>query len=412
MAKRIVIIGAGFGGIYTFLYLRKYLKRGHLEIIFINKTNYFLFTPLLHEVASGSIPQMHAAEAIREIIHGYPADLFLAEAETVDTEKKIVHTNVGDIAYDYLVLSTGATTNFFGAQGASEHSFELKDLNDAIHIRNHIINDFEEASKLDDPEQRKKKLSFAVVGGGPTGVELAAELSEFFYETFEKLYEKIITKNEVSLYLVNSGPTLLKQIPTSLGKRAEKILRHKRVKIVPNSHAVEVRSDGLVLDNGQTIPTENVFWAAGVKPCIPKIVQQFEYSRSGRILVNEFLQVKGYEDIFAIGDVASFAQDGHELPMLAQVAVREGKALAPNIIAKINGAPMETFRYNSLGTLVSLGQWNAVGDVLGLRVSGFAVWVIWRFVYISKFASFAKRMKIFNDWTINFFYPRDITKRH
>lgn len=410
--KRIVIIGTGFGGIYTFLNLRKHLKSDHLEVVFINRTNYFLFTPLLHEVASGGIPQQHAAESVREIIHGYKADFYLAEVEKIDPNKKLVHTTNGDVAYDYLVIATGATTNFYGAMGASEHSFELKDLEDAIHIRNHIINDFEEASKIDDVEERKKRLSFAVVGGGPTGVELVAELSEFFYDTLERLYENIVTKSEVTLYLVNSGPTILKQFPTKLGKDAERALRRKHVRIIPNAHATEVRKDGLVLDTGEVLPTENVFWVAGVQPCIPKVLLQFEYSRSGRIVVNEHFQVKGHEDIFAIGDVASFVQDGHELPMLAQVATRQAKTLAENLLNSFHGRPMKKFRYNSLGSLVSVGQWYAVGDILGFKFSGFDVWMLWRIVYWTKFASWSKRWKIAADWTVNFFTPRDITKRH
>ncbi len=212
--------------------------------------------------------------------------------------------------------------------------------------------------------------------------------------------------------MVNSGPTILKQFPKQLGKKAEKALRGKHVKIIPNAHATEVRKNGLVLDTGEILPTENVFWVAGVRPCIPEVLQQFEYSRSGRIVVDEYFRVKGHDDIFAIGDVASFIQDGHELPMLAQVAVRQAKTLADNLINSFHNRSMEKFHYSSLGSLVSVGQWYAVGDLLGMKFSGFDVWLLWRLVYWTKFASWSKRWKIVADWTVNFFTPRDITKRH
>ncbi|MEZ4087356.1 MAG: NAD(P)/FAD-dependent oxidoreductase [Candidatus Gracilibacteria bacterium] len=329
---KIVILGAGFGGIYTYLHLRKKLKPSEADIILVNKTNHFLFTPMLHEVATGGLGHHQIVESLREIIYDSDTNLYVANIESVDFDTKKVHTNVGDINFDYLVIATGATTNFYDIPGAKENAFTIKSLGEAIKLRNYFIDNFEKASKVKDAKERKKLLSFAIVGGGATGVEVAGEASDFFYKTFCKYYCQDIEAGDVNLYIINRGPELLPQFNPYLRKKALKALTKKKVQIKLNSSVTSIEKDHIQLSSGETLPVNNVIWTAGVKANPPKINQETPTDSSGRLKVNQHLQIKGHPHIFALGDVASYEyQSGKALPMLAQVAVQQSKTVATNI---------------------------------------------------------------------------------
>lgn len=409
--QRIVILGAGFAGINTYLSLIKRVHEKDVEIIFINKTNYFLFTPMLHEVATGSLGPRHVVESVRNIIYKTPADLIVAEVEKVDLEKKIVFTDKGRVEFDYIVIGLGATTNFCDVAGAQENSFVLKDLADAIKLRNHFISIFEEASTIPFEEERKKMLSFAVIGGGPTGVELAAEMADFFFGTFRKYYKGHICTGDVSLYLINSGKELLTMFSSGIRQKSLEVLRGKGIKVLLDKMVTNVSKEKIIFTDGSSVDVFNTVWVAGVKPIPIEILPEVEKDKAGRIITDEFLRVKNFKHVFALGDISAFiTKDGKSLPMLAQVAARQGKATGKNISASIYEKKLSKFRYISKGNLVSLGTWKAVGGIAGITWSGVFAWWLWRTVYLYNFASWSNRIKIVIDWTVNMFSPRDITK--
>ncbi|MDE2031335.1 MAG: NAD(P)/FAD-dependent oxidoreductase [Patescibacteria group bacterium] len=409
--KKILILGGGFGGLYTYKGLYKHFSHDEVDITIINRNNYFLFTPLLHEVATGSIAHHQVVESIRQLIYKTNDTLHIAEVTSIDCQAQIVKTNISEFNYDILVISLGATTNFFNAPGAEEHSFVLKDLRDAIRLRTDIIESFEKASEIKDVELRRKSLSFAVVGGGPTGVEVVSEICELIHDTLLKYYHTSIDHSDVSLYLVNRDEDILLPFPPSLRKNALNILRRKGVKVMLNSPVKEVQADQIIFDDNSTLPVSHVIWTAGVKPNIPPFQHELALDRGGRIIVNNFLQVTECPNVFVIGDIASLPDSsGRPLPMLAQVAVNQGIHTGENIWRLVNNKNLKPFLYKSKGELVSLGRWQAEASIKGVRISGPLAWFIWRTIYLFKFISKSKRVKIVIDWTINAFYPRDITK--
>ncbi len=410
--KKIVILGTGFGGIYTFLHLKKHLCDINAEITLVGKTNYFLFTPMLHEVATGGLNQEHIVESVRSIIKGSNAKFIQTSINSIDLTNKVVDTECCPLPYDYLVIATGADTNTFGIQGVTEWCLDLKDLSDASKLRNLFIETFETASKEPQIEEQKKLLSFAIVGGGATGVELAAEVSELFFETMDKYYPQI-NNGTASVKLLSATSELLLQFDPELRKRALDSLQKKNVEVLLNSQVTKVEEDGFILSNGDRIPATHKIWVAGVKPNTPKFDVEVELDKAKRLVTNGDLRVKGRNEVFAIGDVASVQdKDGKALPMLAQVAVKQAKTVAENIAILCKGGsdPLSNFEYESSGSLVSLGQKDALGDLWGLKLHGPHIWWLWRTVYLMKMTSFKKMFKVAVDWTVNLFYPRDITK--
>ena len=409
--QKIVILGAGFGGIYTYLHLRKNLNPSEAEIVLVNRTNHFLFTPMLHEVATGGLGQNQIVESLRELTYNTSTDIFVAAIESVDLEKKIVHTNLKDISYDFLVIATGATTNYFGIPGAEENTFGLKSLHEAVNLRNYFIDNFEKASKLKDHKERQKLLSFAIIGGGATGVEVAGEASDFFYKTFCKYYCQDLEPTDVNLYLLSRGPELLPQFNPYLRKKALKILKKKKVQVMLNSGVTEINNDHIKLSDGRTLEVANSIWTAGVKANPPKFMQDISTDKWGRLNVDEYMKLKEYPEVFALGDVSCFCSKGKDpLPMLAQVAVQQSKTVGGNIASSIKGKKLTPFVYKSKGELVSIGQWGALGHTLGISWSGPLAWWLWRTVYLFKFISRSKKIKIAIDWTMNLFHHRDITR--
>lgn len=409
--KKILILGGGFGGLYTYKSLYKYFHHSEIDITIVNRTNYFLFTPLLHEVATGSIADHQVVESIRQVIYKTNDKLHIAELLSIDCEKRLVKTSIDELEYDILIVALGATTNFFNAPGAQEHSMVLKDLYDAIKLRTMLIESFEKASEMTDIEARRKELSFAVIGGGPTGVELVTEMAEFINDTFLKYYHGLIKCEDISLYLINRDAEVLGPFHKSLRKNALKVIKESGVKVMLSTGVKEVRADSVILLDDSVLEVSHVIWTAGVKPNAPMFTHSIPQDNWGRIIVDPTLQIQGCPNVFAIGDIASLAgPDGKPLPMLAQVAVKQGMHTGQNIKRMLDGKPLLPFSYESKGGLVSLGRWRAVADIYGIRFGGPLAWFMWRTIYLFKFLSRSKRMKIVVDWTVNVFYPRDITK--
>lgn len=409
--KRIVILGGGFGGLYTYKGLYNHFSPDEIDVTIVNRTNSFLFTPLLHEVATGGISHHQVVESIRQIIYKSNDTLHVAELLSVDCERQVVKTSIDELPYDILVVALGATTNFFNSPGAEKNSLVLKDLRDAITLRTALIESFEKASEIKDIHERQKELTFAVVGGGATGVELVSEISELFTNTFAKYYHNRIACSDISLYLINRGPEVLAPFHPTLRTHALEVLKRSGVKVMTNTAVKEVTESGLILGDDTMLPVKHVIWTAGVKPNAPLFANRVDLDQGGRIMVNSSLQMPQSPNVFVLGDIASVAGvDGKPLPMLAQIAVRQGLHTGYNIKRLLHGKELLPFTYTSQGELASLGQWNAVANIRGIRFSGAFAWFMWRTIYLFKFLSDSKKVKIVVDWTMNVFYPRDITK--
>jgi NADH:ubiquinone reductase (H+-translocating) len=454
---KIVILGGGFGGVYTLKYLNKFFhysdkkrtihgQNGQLinkinilseqsvlspkksavdvKFVLVNKKNYFLFTPLFHEFATGSVSLENLVEPIRGIIRCCDYEFVHGEVKRIDLEKKVVELNENKIDYDYLVIALGAKTNFYNIPGAEENSFTLKSLDEAIRLRNHFIHMFEKYADSADLTQTRQKnisadsesysaksafLTFVIVGGGATGVELAAEMSDYFYKTFSKFYPKEII-SKVKIILIEKENELISQFSPKLRKIALEVLRKKNIEVILEKGVKEVGKDFIKLDDETIIKTKTVIWTAGVEPNLPEIVGNIEKDKSGRLIVNEYLQVKNYDNVFSIGDVSCFIQNQKPLPQLAQVAVRQAKTVAKNIFNLIKNKPLEKFVYRHQGDLISLGRFFAIGEIKNFTFSGFFAWILWRVVYLSKLISNKDKIKTFIDWLLDFFYPRDITE--
>lgn len=412
---RIVILGAGFGGVYTLLNLCKIYGRTDADITIINRTNYFLFTPLLHEVATGALAHHSVVESLRAIIAKSGARLHVATVQKVQTAEKIVHTDAGSFSYDVLVVALGATTNFYGIPGAAEHTLVLKDLYDAIKLRNAVIEACEQATNTTDCDARKQLLTFTVIGGGATGVELAAEMADLLFETVHKFYRGVVNTREITIHLATAGDSLLPQFHPALRKRAERALISKGVRVEYKKQATKVEKNRVTFADGSSVQSGTIVWVAGVMPEIVSTDVSLPLDARGRIIVENTLQVRGHNNIFALGDIASREQSQGKappaaLPMLAQVAVAEARVVADNVAAFVRGQTLRPFYYKSRGELVSVGSWHAVANILGTRWSGALAWFMWRTVYLFKFPSWSKKIKVAFDWTIDIFYPRDITK--
>ncbi len=409
----VVIVGAGFGGVYTAKSLIPYVKKGVLDVTIVSKTNYFLFTPLLHEVATGGLSGRSVTEPIRHIFSGTGVMFHQGTVESCSPTEQTIIVDGKRISYDYAVIATGAVTNFYGIPGAQEHSLVLKNLADAIEIREQIIDAVEDASCIESADERKKKLTFVVVGGGATGVEMVAEMAEFIHTLYDLYFKgtSIIEKKDISVHLVNTGPELLTMLHPALRAETMKRLIDLGVQLHMNMSVTEITKDTVVFNDGTSIVTSFVFWAGGIVPSIPTFLMQQPTVIGGRLATNTFLQLKGDPHIFVLGDSACVeTNDGKGYPALAQIAVRQAEVVAYNIVALLKHKPLKVFTYTIRGTLVSLGQWYAVGQMFGVRLSGRLMWWIWRTVYLFNFHSWNKRFKIAFEWTEALFSPRDITK--
>lgn len=428
LKPHIVILGAGFGGVYTAKRLAPRVKKGEVDVTIVNRTNYFLFTPLLHEVATGSLGPSSVAEPLREIFAGTGVSVVEGEVEGIDASAREVKVSGHAIGYDYLVVATGAETSYYGIPGADRFTLPLKSLADASAIRARIIDAFERAMFCADPSERAQLLSFVVVGGGPTGVETVAELEEFVCGMAKRYYHSLVLEDgkkiedEASISLIHTGPELLPQFMPSLRAAAQDRLRKKGVRLLLNKTVTAVSPKGLALADGALVPAGVVIWAAGVKPIVPHFIQGASTAPTpaligGRLQVDPHFRLAADERIFALGDVAGYTPP---VPFLAQAAIAQARTVADNIVAALRGKQLRPLAFALKGSMASVGQRFAIGQItppilgrLGggqVAVSGLFAWLMWRTIYLFKFLSWKKRVRIMVDWAFELFWPRDITK--
>ncbi|MFA6601978.1 MAG: NAD(P)/FAD-dependent oxidoreductase [Candidatus Paceibacterota bacterium] len=421
----ILILGAGFGGVYVAKNLVEAAKSGQIEITIVNKTNYFLFTPLLHEVATGSLGPMSVSEPLQDIFGSQVVRIIEGQGIEVKSKEKEVTIKCNDNSfqesYDYLVVSTGAETNYYGITGAKENTLPLKTLTDALVIRRKIIDNIEKSDHESDLTKRQELLTFIVVGGGATGVELAAEIVEFAGDIMKascKPNQGETGQCAIKVILIHAGQEILEQFPPNLRVAARARLENKGIEIKVATTVESVMPGSLRTKSGGEFKAQMIIWAAGVAPTLPAF--DFNPVMAGsRIVTDSHLRLPDHPEIFLLGDIAAYSDSytsvipgakASFVPMLAQAAVSEAKVVAANILASIENMPLQDFHFHSKGSLVSLGRWYAVGRIYSFNIYGRLSWWIWRTIYLFKFASNRKRLRIAFEWTLDLFYGRDITK--
>ncbi len=398
---RVVIIGGGFGGINA----AKKLNNNEVEVIMLDKHNYHTFQPLLYQVAMGEIEADAIAFPLRRMFHRQRNfDFHMTEVQKIDPANNIINTSIGNVKYDYLVIATGANTNFFGNQEIEHHTMPMKNIAEALNIRSLVIQNLEKAAITLDEAERKALLTFVVVGGGPTGVELAGSLAELKSNILAEDYP-YLSAEDMQIHLAEGKPELIAAMSEQAGVKAKKYLTDLGVNVYNSVHVKDYDGKQLIIDNGKVISTYNVFWAAGVKGEIPDGVAADAVTRGSRIQTDEFCRVKGYTNVFAIGDVAAMitAENANGLPGVAQAAIQTGGHVAKSIMNILKNKPLVPFKYNDKGSLATIGRNKAVADIGRLHFQGFFAWLLWIFVHIMTLAGFSNKLSVFFSWLINYF---------
>jgi NADH dehydrogenase len=398
---RVVIVGGGFGG----LALAKKLKNAPVDILMLDRHNYHTFQPLLYQVAIGSIEADSIAFPIRRIFTKHDNFSFnMAEVQKVNPEDNTLTTSIGPVHYDYLVIATGSNTNFFGNKEIEHYAMPMKNIPEALNLRSLIIQNLETALITTDMREKFALMTFVVVGGGPTGVELSGALAEMRHLILDKDYHGL-SKYDMRVYLVEGKDRLLAAMSPQASAEAKRFLSESDVTIFNSAHVQSYDGFYLTIDNGKTIKTRNVLWAAGVKGEVPEGIPADVITRGSRIQTDEISRVKGYQNIFAIGDVSAIitpeTPNGH--PGVAPTAIQQGEWLAKNLVHLIKGEVTEPFKYKDKGSLATIGRNHAVADLGKLHFQGFFAWLLWGFVHLLSLAGFTNKGIIFLSWAINYF---------
>ncbi len=415
--KRIVILGGGFGGVYAALHLEKLLtRRSAVEISLVSRDNFFLFTPMLHEIAASDLEITNIVNPLRKLLR--KVDVLVGDVNQIDLPNKRVLISRGyrkplqKLDYDHLVIALGSTTNFYDLPGLAELAVPMKSLRDAIQLRGQILRYLEEANSEGDPAERQSSLTFVVAGGGFAGVETVAALNDFVREAL-RFYPNLC-EDMLRVILVHSGPVILPELGESLGRYTEEVLARRGVEVRLNTRVKSVTEDKVFLTDGVSIPSRTLVWTAGTVPS--PIISSLPCARErGRLLVNQFLGVPDWPNVWAVGDcafVADIRNPGKSHPPTAQHAIREGKVVAQNIAAVLSGRPLKSFSFRTIGLLASIGRRMGVARIFGFNFSGFFAWWMWRTVYLSKLPGLDKKVRVAFDWTLDLLFPKDVCAVH
>ena len=411
MKTRIVILGGGFGGVFTARHLERLCRRRpDVEIVLVSRDNFLLMTPLLFEVCSGALDARHCSFPIRAFLR--TTRFVEATVQSIDLDRRVVHLNAegegGELAYDQLVLALGGMTNRKMIPG-SEHAFTFKTLADAFLLRNHIIERFERADVEQDPARKRRQLTFVVIGGGLVGVELFGELTAFA-DAIAPLY-KHVSRDEVRFVLLEYADRIMPEIDPKLVAYGTKVLRERRGADIRTGAKVQAIEPGQVHLPGETIEAETIILAAGMVPNPVVAALPVEKSKRGHIVVDGTMRCQSHPEVWALGDCASIpAPDGKPYPSLAQHALRQAKVLAKNVMGVVGGKTPQPFVYSTMGMMGSLGHSKAFGQLLGVRVRGTLAWFVRRSYYLFQMPGWSRRLRIMIDWTFALLFRPDIVK--
>jgi NADH dehydrogenase len=408
----VVVLGGGFGGVEVARRLERRL-RGHddVRVTLVSRENFFLFTPMLHEVAASDVDITHIVNPLRALLHR--TTIVVGDVAAIDLNQRIVRVTHGDddhpheLSFDHLVVALGSTTNFYGLPGLAEHALTMKTLGDAIHLRNRAIAMLEDAAT--ECEGDAGLLTIVVAGGGFAGVETIAALNDFVREALR--YYPRLRQQDVRMVLVHSGSHILPELGEDLGVYAAAKLSERGVEILTGARVASVDPVGVSLADGRRIDGRVVVWTAGTSPHpllheLPCRLQQ------GRVVVDETLAVPGHPGVWAIGDCAVVPdpRTGGSHPPTAQHALREARTAADNIAASVTGARLEPFRFRTIGQLAAIGRRTGVARIFGIKFSGFLAWWLWRTIYLSKLPRLDKKIRVALDWTLDLVFPKDFVQ--
>jgi len=412
---RILILGGGFGGLYTALELEKQLhKYPNVEVTLVNRENFFLFTPMLHEVAAGDLDLTNIVNPVRKLLR--KVNFFEGEVEAIDLDNRAVTVSHGfdrhthQLEFDQIVLGLGSSTNFFGLPGLEENALTMKSLSDAINLRNRLIALLEEAdTECVDSANRNALLTFVVAGGGFAGVETIGGINDFVRECLR--FFPNVHQDKIHMVLVHPGPVVLPELSSSLGQYTQETLQKKGIDVRLSTRVVGYENGTVMLSDGTRLATHTLIWTAGTTP--HSLLSALPCAKErGRIVVSDALEVKGSSAVWAIGDCALVPDrtTGKYCPPTAQHALREGKVLAHNLLTAINGKPKKSFSFATLGQLAAIGRRTGVANILGKNFQGFIAWWLWRTIYLSKLPRLEKKVRVALDWTLDLLFSKDLVQ--
>jgi len=398
-SPRVIIIGGGFAGIQ----FAKGLKNSNYQVVMFDKNNYHTFQPLLYQVATAGLEPDSIAGALRPLFEHHKEFFFrMIRVTGIDVVTKTVKTLVGEINYDYLVLANGSKTNYFGNQALKENTFPLKQIPQALDLRSQILQNFEQSVMVRDEIEKDALTNFVVVGGGPTGVEVSGALGELKKHVLPNDYPEI-DFNIMKLHLVDAGPRLLSAMSKKSGEKAFKYLKKFDVNVKLNTFVKDYDGRKVVLSDGSEILARTVIWAAGVKGNLIEGIPKSSIER-GRVLVDPFNKILGAEAAFAIGDVSIMASTSNPNgdPMVAQVAIQQGKLLAKNFVNTQHKNPWNSFHYKDKGSMATIGRNKAVVDLPKFHFGGLFAWFVWMFIHLISIIGFRNRLVVFSNWVWNY----------
>lgn len=413
-STKILILGGGFAGISVLRQLQKFFGKKDIKITLVNEDNFFLFTPMLQELASGMLHPSSISIPLR--MFAKDSDFIQAKVSSIDLKNKLVAITrkfdgkVKVLDYNYLVLALGSRTNFFGNKRIEKNSFTLKTIQDAIAIKSHLINMLEIADNEENSSIQQKLLTVVVVGAGFAGVEIIGELNDFVRDSVKSYYPNIDPDN-IKMCLVSANAGILPELGEKLAHKAYESLEKAGVRIIPSTKAVDAGEDFVFLGNGETIPCATLIWTAGVT--IDSVISSLECEhKGGKVIVDSYLRLPTHPNVFALGDCAAItdAKTGNLYPPTAQHALRESKTVAHNLRCAITkSGSQKPFNFESKGMMAVIGKGNGIASLFGHNLSGVPAWFVWKTYYLMMLPTFEKKLKVAIDWTVNLFFKRDIT---
>jgi NADH:quinone reductase (non-electrogenic) len=413
--RRVLILGSGFAGLYAALRFEKKLRDSDdLEVLLVNRENYFAFTPMLHEVAASDLDLTHIVNPVRKLLSR--VRFFLGDVESVDLAAKQVVVSHGSdghshaLDFEHLVVALGCTTNFYGLPGLEERALAMKSLGDAIALRNSLISQLEEADTecAQKAGLRDELTTFVVAGGGFAGVETIASVNDFVRQAIA--FYPSLTQEQVRFVLVHSGDVLLPELDRSLGRYARRMIEARGVEVRTGVRVRGLSPAGVALSDGTTLPTRCLVWTAGTSP--HPLLDTLPCKRDGgRICVGPDLAVEGFPGVWALGDCARVpAEGGGTYPPTAQHALRQAVVAADNILASVRGKATRAFRFQTIGQLATIGRRSGVARIFGVRFSGFLAWWLWRTIYLAKLPRAEKKLRVMLDWTLDLVFSKDLVQ--